>query len=89
MDICIQNQDPEPQSTSCFIILFLPLFLSNHLLLSLYPKSQGENEKKEGENIAIKIKINNKEAERRRNMEERVRRRAFQGEGGESSLLDG
>lgn len=39
--------------------------------------------------MAIKIKINNKEAERRRNMEERVRRRAFQGEGGESSLLDG
>ena len=32
------------------------------------------------------IKINNKEAERRRNMQMRVRRGAFQGEGGESAF---
>ena len=78
--IKIQNHSPLLASSSSFSL--------SSPLLSLYSKSQGEKEKKQGKNMAMKIKINNKEAERR-NMEERVQRRAFQGEGGESSLLDG
>lgn len=75
MDGHLLIHGPLPASSS----FFLSLSLSHHLLLSLYSKSQGDKEKKEAKNIATRIKINNKEADRRRNMEERVRR-AVQGE---------
>lgn len=74
MDGHLLIHGPLPASSSFFLSLSLTTFSF------LFLPNLRERDKKEAKSIATRIKINNKEAQRRRNVEERVGRRAVQGE---------